>query len=42
MTYRIVTWGTGNVGRRAVMAVLNHPALELPRITGAGVHRPAE
>lgn len=29
MSYRVVTWGTGNVGRYAVRAVLNHPQLEL-------------
>ena len=29
MTYRVVTWGTGNVGCYAVRAVLNHPQLEL-------------
>ena len=29
MAYRVVTWGTGNVGRYAVRAVLHHPELEL-------------
>ena len=29
MTLRVVTWGTGNVGRYAVRAVVNHPELEL-------------
>ncbi len=29
MPYRVVTWGTGNVGAYAVRAVLNHPQLEL-------------
>jgi 4-hydroxy-tetrahydrodipicolinate reductase len=29
MPYRIVTWGTGNVGAYAVRAVLNHPETEL-------------
>lgn len=29
MSYRVVTWGTGNVGAYAVRAVLNHPELEL-------------
>ncbi len=29
MTYKVVTWGTGNVGAYAVRAVLNHPELEL-------------
>lgn len=29
MTYRVITWGTGNVGAYAVRAVVNHPELEL-------------
>src|SRR6056297_3041519 len=29
MPYRVVTWGTGNVGTYAVRAVVNHPELEL-------------
>lgn len=29
MTYRVVQWTTGNVGRRSVRAVLDHPDLEL-------------
>lgn len=29
MTYRVVTWGTGNVGAFAVRAVVHHPELEL-------------
>jgi hypothetical protein len=29
MTYRVVQWTTGNVGRQAVQAVVNHPDLEL-------------
>lgn len=29
MKYRVVTWGTGNVGKFAARAVLNHPELEL-------------
>ena len=29
MPYRVVTWGTGNVGSYAVRAVLGHPELEL-------------
>ncbi len=29
MPITVVTWGTGNVGRYAVRAVLNHPELEL-------------
>ncbi|TNF35620.1 MAG: diacylglycerol kinase, partial [Gammaproteobacteria bacterium] len=29
MGYTVVTWGTGNVGKYAIRAVLNHPELEL-------------
>ena len=29
MAISVVTWGTGNVGKYAVRAVLNHPQLEL-------------
>jgi hypothetical protein len=29
MSYKIVTWGTGNVGKYAIRAVVNHPELEL-------------
>lgn len=29
MSYKVVTWGTGNVGKYAIRAVLNHPELEL-------------
>ncbi|MEZ5569525.1 MAG: hypothetical protein R3E54_14475 [Halioglobus sp.] len=29
MPYRVITWGTGNVGAYAVRAVVNHPELEL-------------
>ena len=29
MTHRVVVWGTGNVGRPALRAVLTHPELEL-------------
>lgn len=29
VTYKVITWGTGNVGRYAVRAVINHPELEL-------------
>lgn len=29
MSYRVVTWGTGHVGKFAVRAVVNHPELEL-------------
>ena len=33
MTYRVVQWATGNVGRHAIKAILDHPDLEL-----VGVH----
>lgn len=29
MSYKVVTWGTGNVGKYAIRAVVNHPQLEL-------------
>lgn len=29
MTIKVVTWGTGNVGKYAVRAIMNHPELEL-------------
>jgi hypothetical protein len=29
MSYKVVTWGTGNVGSYAVRAVMHHPELEL-------------
>src|SRR4051812_16148124 len=29
MTIRVVQWTTGNVGRRAARAVIDHPALDL-------------
>ncbi len=29
MTYRVVQWSTGNVGRYALRAIINHPELEL-------------
>lgn len=29
MKHKVITWGTGNVGKHAVHAVLNHPQLEL-------------
>jgi 4-hydroxy-tetrahydrodipicolinate reductase len=29
MTYRVVQWGTGNVGHLALKAIVNHPELEL-------------
>ena len=27
--YRVVQWGTGNVGRLALKAIIEHPDLEL-------------
>jgi 2,4-diaminopentanoate dehydrogenase len=35
MTYRVIQWATGNVGRAAVQGILSHPQLEL---AGAWVH----
>jgi len=37
MTYRVVQWGTGNVGRLALRAIINHPELDL---VGLVVHSP--
>lgn len=37
MTHRVVQWGTGNVGRLALRAIVDHPALEL---AGVIVHSP--
>lgn len=37
MTYRVIQWATGNVGRAAVEAIASHPELEL---VGAWVHSP--
>ena len=39
MAARVVVWGTGNVGRPAIRAVLAHPELEL---AGVVVHDPAK
>lgn len=39
MTTRVVVWGTGNVGRPAIRAVMAHPDLEL---AGVVVHDPAK
>jgi hypothetical protein len=35
MTYRVIQWATGNVGRAAVQGIMSHPQLEL---VGAWVH----
>src|SRR5688572_12715794 len=35
MTYRVVQWSTGNVGRYALRGIINHPDLEL---AGLWVH----
>lgn len=35
MTYRVIQWATGNVGRAAVQGIVSHPELEL---VGAWVH----
>src|SRR3954463_7750832 len=37
MTYRVIQWATGNVGRLAIEAVAAHPELEL---VGVWVHSP--
>jgi 4-hydroxy-tetrahydrodipicolinate reductase len=39
MTYRVVQWGTGNVGNLALGAIVNHPDLEL---AGLIVHSPSK
>ena len=35
MTYRVIQWSTGNVGRYAVRGIMGHPELEL---AGLWVH----
>jgi len=37
MSYRVIQWATGNVGRAAVQGIVSHPQLEL---VGAWVHSP--
>ncbi len=39
MTYRVIQWATGNVGRAAIEGVVGHPDLEL---VGAYVYSPAK
>ncbi len=39
MTYRVIQWATGGVGRAAIGGVLDHPDLEL---AGAWVHSPTK
>lgn len=39
MTYRVIQWATGGVGRAAIEGVLDHPDLEL---AGAWVHSPTK
>ena len=39
MTYRVIQWATGNVGRAAIEGVLAHPDLEL---VGAYVYSAAK
>ncbi|MGW4364189.1 NAD(P)H-dependent amine dehydrogenase family protein [Nocardia takedensis] len=36
MTYRVVQWGTGNVGRHALAGILAHPDLELAGVWVSG------
>ena len=35
MTYRVVQWATGNLGRAAIEGIVSHPDLEL---VGVWVH----
>jgi 4-hydroxy-tetrahydrodipicolinate reductase len=39
VTYKVIQWSTGNVGRYALRAIVNHPQLEL---VGVIVHDPAK
>jgi len=39
MTYRVIQWSTGNVGRYALRGIIGHPGLEL---VGLWVHSPAK
>ena len=39
MTYRVIQWATGGVGRAAIEGIADHPELEL---VGCWVHRPDE
>ena len=39
MSYRVIQWATGGVGRAAIGGVIDHPELEL---VGAWVHSPAK
>jgi hypothetical protein len=39
MAYRVVQWATGNIGRRALRTVIEHPDMEL---VGLYVHSPAK
>jgi len=39
MTYRVIQWATGGVGRAAIEAIARHPELEL---AGCWVHSPAK
>ena len=35
--YRVIQWSTGNVGRQALAAILDHPQLELVGVYARGV-----
>src|SRR5262245_54446227 len=35
MTYRVIQWSTGNVGRAALRAIIRPPALELSGVWGS-------
>ena len=39
MTFRVIQWATGGVGRSAIEAIVRHPELEL---AGCWVHSPAK
>ena len=38
-TYRVIQWGTGNVGRYALRAILGHPELELAGVVVHGASK---
>ena len=39
MTFRVIQWATGGVGKAAIEGILDHPELEL---VGCWVHDPAK
>jgi len=36
MKYRVIQWTTGNVGRRALRAIIEHPEMELVGVYAHG------